>query len=364
MKKTVTISLILAASFGVQAGENFAGINFHSSMPNSQVNALKNDLIYLYKTPFKVIDQDFKRVSEIKKVDGPNMYNWILNRVKHIVGESYQLNSRNVVSQKGHKFPNTPLPDLSARQSAMVIMSNIGSAIYLSGKIEDVLYGLRLDEGVVLGKSTRIGVLQVGEGLFHKNLLVNKNSLSSANSISRLGTLFHEARHSDGNSEHTGFIHDKCPSGHAYAGLAACEASSNGSYSVGAYSERNLLKNCSTCSIEDKTIINSMIADNLNRIIINSDDSRIKDIENQIAFMEKVVISYRVIMKFSSDDRKEKLKKEIIALEDKIHSLKQEKSMILSRPDLQPKRLDPRPEGEYSEISILESNQLMNRSLR
>ncbi len=363
MKKIAIVSLALAVSSFAQAGERFGGVDFHSSMPASQVRALKTDLSYLFRNPVSVVDTDFKNIAGLSRVDGENMHNWILNRVKYIVGQDYQLNSRNIVTKKGHKFPSTPLPDLSAYQEALVVMSNIGSAVYLSGKFDNTLYGLRLDGEVVYGKSTRVGILQVGEGLFHERFMVNKEPLSAANSISRLGTLFHEARHSDGNSKHTGFIHDKCPSGHAYEGLAACEASSNGSYSLGAYAERNLLKNCTTCSVEDKTVLSASIADNLGRIVVNTNNSRVKNIKNQIEFMEGIITSYKVIMTFVPS-KKEKLQQEVAELQVKINNLKKEMAEIMASSSEAPKALDPKPEGDYSEISVLESSRLMKQSLR
>lgn len=363
MKKIAIVSLALVVSSLAQAGERFGGIDFHSSMPASQIKALKADLTYLFRNPVTVVDGDFKDISGLSRVDGINMHNWVLNRVKYIVGQDYQLNSRNVVTKKGHKFPSTPLPDLSAYQEALVIMSNIGSAVYLSGKFDNTLYGLKLDGDVVYGKSTRVGILQVGEGLFHERFMINKEPLSAANSISRLGTLFHEARHSDGNSKHTGFIHDKCPSGHPYAGLAACEASSNGSYSLGAYAERNLLKNCTTCSVEDKTVLTAAIADNLGRIMVDTNNSRVKSIKSQIEFMEGIITSYKVIIKFVPSKR-EKLQKEIDELQIKIAGLRNEMAQIMANSSEGPKTLDPKPEGEYTEISVLESTRLMNQSLR
>lgn len=363
MKKIAIVSLALAVSSFAQAGERFGGVNFHSSVPANQVRALKTDLTYLFQTPVSVVDNDFRNTSGLSRVDGENMHNWLLNRVKYIIGQDYELNSRNIVAKKGHKFPSTPLPELSAHQAALVIMSNVGSAVYLSGKFDNTLFGLKLDGETVYGKSTRMGVLQVGEGLFYEKFQINANPLSAANSISRLGTLFHEARHSDGNSKHTGFIHDKCPTGHAYAGLAACEASSNGSYSLGAYAERNLLKNCKTCSVEDKTILTARIADNFGRIVVATNNSRVKEIQAQIEFMEGIVRSYKFIMGIDPSS-KERVQKEIVKFQAKIDELKREVTTLLASSKSIPKALDPRPEGEYTEMSVSESSSLMKQSLR
>lgn len=104
---------------------------------------------------------------ELPKIDGAHLYNWVYNRVKFIIGEDYQLRGRNLVSLKGHRFPSTPIsPSVLNRTNqyaGTIIMSNVGAELYLLGKLDNILKGIKLDNKSVFAPSPRVGILQVGE---------------------------------------------------------------------------------------------------------------------------------------------------------------------------------------------------------
>ena len=365
MKKiaALTIALTMSSSY---AAEHFAGIEFHSSVPKEQVNALKADLTYLYKTPVTKTLPAFATMSGITKMDGANMHNWLLNRVKYVVGETYELTDANVVVKRFHTFPNTPLPagfeSAVGTEEVTTIMSNLGAAVYLIGKKEKMLFGLRLDDNNVYAKSPRTGILQVGRGLFLERFSINKDLLSNANSISRLGTLFHEARHSDGNSGHTGFMHAICPEGHGYAGHAACESSNNGPYSLGAVSEIQMIQNCTTCSTQDKSILTTRAADSLARIVDVDLATQIHRLKTAIASADELLKAYEDLATKYPDKvhlieaEMNKVKRKKAEYQARLASLEKVKPSIAS--------LDPKPEGDFKEISLKDSMKTMERSLK
>ncbi|MCM2350880.1 MAG: hypothetical protein NDI69_12730 [Bacteriovoracaceae bacterium] len=369
MKLFTTLGLAFALS-SAMAGEEYGGINFHSSVPQDQVNALKADINYLYQTPVSTIDAEFQAMTGLPAVDGAHMHNWLINRSKHIIGESFQLTEENIAYWIFHRFPKTPLPDAfkavneDEDEGVVTVMSNIGSALYLLGKKQDVLLGLKLDGDKVYAKSTRAGILQVGKGLFLERFRINKGDLlAPANTVSRLGTLFHEARHSDGNSEHTGFVHDECPTGHAYEGHAACEKSSNGSYSLGAVAEKQLLLNCSSCSEKEKSAISAGIADAFSRIVDPKQSAQKAELEKQIKAYEDVLAVYDTLINLSTPEKKKAYEAEKKKIEQNIEELK----LMLADLEKQPTvalPLDPAPEGKYDEISIKKSVKLIEKSLK
>jgi len=364
MKKIIASTLMLSLSFSASAREKFAGIYFDSSIPSFQIQILKDDLSYLYKSSIKDIDTELKPMMELSKVDGAHVFNWVFNRVKYIIGEDYRVSGRNLVTKRGHQFPSTPLPpsilNRTNQYRATLIMSNTGAELYLRGKMNKVLRGIRLDRTNVFAPSPRVGILQVGEGLFLERLLINKNIESEANRIKRLGTLFHEARHSDGNSEHIGFIHSKCPEGHALSGLEACESYSNGAYSIEATATKTLLLNCRTCSNVDKTKLTAIIADSLNRVTVRSHVKTEAQLLEEIATFQRVIDFY-INLIATNPQASEPFKKELENLRAKIKV--SEDQLAELRSPIKPKKVDPKPEGTFEEVSVRTSSSLMNASL-
>lgn len=365
MKRTLALTLALTTSLSAIAGENFGGIELDASLPTSQVRTLKEDFSYLYSNPVKSIDSEFQSMAGLSKVDGPHMYNWIFNRVKYIIGESYQLRGRNIVKQAGHVFPATPLPpsllDNTNQYARIMIMSNVGASLYVMGKKEKKLTGIKLGGKTVFAPSPRVGIVQVGEGLFLERLLINKEPSSEANKIKRLGTIFHEARHGDGHSEHTGFIHNPCPPGHALSGFDACEASANGAYTLEAVATKTLLANCRTCSNEDKTKLEASIADGFSRVVLRSHLKTEKQILEEIATYQGVIEFY-VGYLAQNPSGSEVFVKELERLRAQVKQCEEQLKEL--RTPMTAQKLDPKPEGTFKEVLVEESSRLMNQSLK
>lgn len=365
MNKTLITIIFLSFSLNSHGSEKFAGIYFDSSLPASQLRTMKDDLTYLYKNPINEFDLEFQTMAEIPKVDGPQMYNWIYNRVKYIIGQEYEFKGRNLVKKSGHVFPATPLPpSISNRSNSLagiIIMSNTGADLYLTGKRDNILNGIKLDGESVFAPSPRVGILQVGEGLFLERLLVNKDQNSEANKIKRLGTIFHEARHSDGHADHIGFIHDDCPPGHNMSGFAACEGYSNGSYSLEAVATKTLLLNCLTCSNEDKTKLSIGIADSFNRVVLRSHVKTEAQLLEEMATYQRVIDFYIGYIPKVSKEVAEPSIKELKRLQDLM--LVCEAQLKELKTPLPSKILDPKPEGPFVEVSVEKSSQLMNASI-
>lgn len=364
MINPLKIALMISLPLSVSANEKFGGIYLDESVPSEHSQLLKKDLTYLFTNKSELVDSEFQTMAELSKVDGPHMYNWIFNRTKFIVGEDYSFSGRNLVKKKGYVFPSTPVPPSVANRmqsyAGTIIMSNSGAELYLTGKLEKVLKGLRLDRQDVFATSPRVGILQIGEGLFAERFLINKDKESEANKIKRLGTIFHESRHSDGNSEHIGFIHNDCPPGHLLSGLAACENYANGSYSLEAVALKNLLLNCTSCSVEDNTKLTASIADALSRVVLRS------HVKTEAQLLEEMKI-YKTVIDFYEGYIKNyptagaiyipeqaKIKAKYKECEDQLKEL---------HTPMVAKKMDAKPEGTFTETSVEESSRLMNSSL-
>lgn len=367
MKLLAAAALTLVGTLSTAfAAEEFGGIKFHSSIPKIQVETLKTDLRYLYQNPLIKADQQFMTTAQIAGGDGQNLHNWLLNRVRYIVGENFKLDEPNIIGSPYDRFPNTPIPDAFKAITAdgggvKTVMTNIGGALYLVGKSQKTLFGIKFDGETVYAKGARIGLLQVGEGLFLERFLLNKNPLAVSNSISRLGTLFHEARHSDGNGKSTGFLHFTCPAGHAYATFAACEASANGSYTIGGLSERHMLANCSSCNKQEQNALAAKVVDSFSRILNISPAAA--EISNQINQLKTIYAQYTAMLPTLKPADKAKVQAELVKIKPMIAQLEAQYKVATAKP-VKPSPLDPRPEGLIVMITVPQSSAAMNRSLQ
>jgi hypothetical protein len=157
----------------------------------------------------------------------------------------------------------------------MTVMSNIGAGLYYAGKSEHKLYTMKISRGLlkkaehVEVKSPRVGIIQIGEGLFSPRLAMNQEDPNAiANSLFRLAVFFHEARHSDGNGESISFMHSICPRGHQYEGAPACDESLNGPYTVGGLMALEMAKGCNDkCSESDLEMLKITVIDSASRIL-------------------------------------------------------------------------------------------------
>ena len=294
MKKIIISGLLLASTCSVV---NASDITLSKSIKSSLRSKIERDLNLIETIDFntKPNDQTLK-VLGLKTLDGQSTTNWLNKRVKYIISENafsfFNLKIRHILflDQDGVDYPKANVKPYSTSESfqkdlfennpgynsekSFTVMSNIGAALYMGGKKAKQVYGIKIPRGFlkkaekVLVRSPRAGIIQIGEGLFAPELTINTKNLDAfANSIFRLGTFFHEARHSDGNGESLGFAHTLCPVGHDYAGQPACDENLNGPYMVGALMMAEMTKTCdSNCSDKEKEMLKLMVVDSLNRV--------------------------------------------------------------------------------------------------
>jgi hypothetical protein len=365
--KLLAVLALASCMTAAHAVEEFGGIGLDSSITPEQVSILKKDLSYLYQNPVSINDEEFLATTKLQSGSGEQLHNFILNRVKYIVGENLSLESRiKKQSKLFWSYPKTPFPQIGQLKSVnqvRTVMTNIGGALYLGGKKDDILLGLEVDNETFVIKSPRIGILQVGEGLFYDGFLINaKNPASPSNSISRLGTLFHEARHSDGNGLSTGFVHTKCPAGHGYEGYYACELSGNGSYTTGGLAERQMTKNCTDCTTAEKTVLSAAIADSFDRVFDTTKAAKKASLVSELKTAKYMLDAYKSYP--WPDVIKDKVNAEIKNLESQIAELEAQLVGMKITPDVKPASLDDAPEGTFKEISVEKSSKLMKASLK
>ncbi|MFL5814113.1 MAG: hypothetical protein ACJ763_11095 [Bdellovibrionia bacterium] len=139
---------------------------------------------------------------------------------------------------------------------------------------------LRVGQSLIPIQSSRVGIIQLGEGYTLKDA-----SPTLTSPILRIATLIHEARHSDctggmnssdlekllmgddPDKSTCGHLHVRCPEGHKYDGAYACDDEAWGAYSVEATYLTGIIKDCPNCTAEEKTIATTLFADCMDRVI-------------------------------------------------------------------------------------------------
>lgn len=291
MKKFVIFVLLNSSSFA-----SASSLILAKDIKSDISKILNKDLDLLSHFQFSNEDSpQILAVMGLSHFSNQSITEWLEERIHYIVSPqttsamNIKLKRSIYVEEKNIIYPNPDLipyskelklmgnisPDEEEIISSSVQLNNIGSAVYLSGKKEKILYGIKIPNGYfksakkIIVDTPRVGIVQIGDGFISTLITANKKKVSAwPNSIFRLANLFHEARHSDGNGASLAFVHATCPQGHAYEGAEACDESLNGSYAIGAHMVAEMAKECrENCSVMDKETLLLVTYDYLNRIL-------------------------------------------------------------------------------------------------
>jgi hypothetical protein len=282
------------ALVGLGQGAPSQAIEMDAGVKEEQASTLRRDLEFLGRIQYQdnQADRETAGLMGIRgRLSAASLSGWLDARVSTVLSEDLKIEESLLVSRVKPIYPEPgvfppretppapkPAPPAPSREPPSgssedsrpkIVMSNLGAGLYMMGKQRNILLALKKGDGkIVPVVSPRTGLIQIGEGLFFKKFQVNQENVQApANSISRLATLFHEARHSDGHGATLAFGHAYCPEGHAYAGYPACDKNLNGPYTIGAQILKTLAQGCGDCSVREKAILKAMEADARSRIL-------------------------------------------------------------------------------------------------
>ena len=269
-------------------------LQYSTQVPKAQSERLNKDLLLLNSLKFKDSDGDVQRFFQIPLVDNENIKKWLAERAHVIVDPKHPLNDSSIeVIEENVNFPypgetprfSSPSPASSAPSLPpvaplakedsgegviQIVMSNIGGLVYMGGKSNNSLIGLKVEGvGLVPARSPHVGIFRIGAGLFEplSKKYKKKEIQNRIHSIYRLSTLFHESRHGDSHGKTMLFPHALCPEGHDFAGANACDTPSNGPYRIEAVFLRSLRDGCVDCSKSEIEVMNTLILDAESRIL-------------------------------------------------------------------------------------------------
>ncbi len=284
-----------ALLFGALVSVQSLAIELDSGIPDDQARSLESDQAYLKKLQFQngPNDEVTRKLLGLKGgLSAQSLQEWLDARVKLVISEKMDLEAAIMVAPGVASYPEPksfPKPDATkprpkeqsngSASEPVLIMSNTGTALYMMAKQNRILLALKKTDGDLLPIfSPREGMIQIGKGLFLERFRVSPSAQNlPANALSRLSTLFHESRHSDGHGATLGFMHAICPEGHAYAGYPACDKNLNGPYTVGAQTLNSLIAACGECTTKEKTTLKMIEADSRSRVL-----STFRDAEGRV----------------------------------------------------------------------------------
>lgn len=259
------LCLILLASCGKKSQ---VSLKFDDSVTSEQRKLFEGDLAVL-DTLSPTTSRDTK-LMDISDFSAPTLAAWLTHRAKAIVGPTYNLDRNIGVLRTAVPYLPRPVAiELENRGEGKIMMANLGAAVYMAGKKEKWVLGMKVAGDTLTVTSPRVGVFQVHE-LFKLKVL-GAPADAKVNSLVRLSILFHEARHSDGNGEATGLPHAICASGD-YQGQPACERYAQGPYVVSRITTERFLEACSDCTSGEKEALTLMIADYQSRLLPNPEE--------------------------------------------------------------------------------------------
>lgn len=250
-------------------------------------------------------DASLKNLLDVQDLSGATLSSWLKQRVRYLLSPDLAQYRVGTLSTASKSLAVSRLPGLDPEETQNVAAAMVGTRLYEIGKslrTEDPSVDylmIEINDSWVHLNTQRNGVMQIGPALFDPRFMPNTvNPAAYANTAVRVETLFHEARHADGNqvSGSFGFYHAVCPEGSGVAkefrGQRACDDNANGPYTLGAQIVKAYLANCGEfCSPQDRSVLQAFMLDSLSRVVQRPNGSLPKlDVTPEKGF-EKVDIS-------------------------------------------------------------------------
>lgn len=253
-------------------------------IPATQQSSLAQDLalVQSFNASLSAAENsEFRSTLGIGGLDGGSLYSWLRERLRYMIGRNLTDYNFALVypGQQSYGYFKIGTDEESLSESLTGAV-NVGAGLFsytgdlASFEKRDQYMRIQIAGQWVDVTTPRVGIMQIGPALF--GVMVSpQRPAAFSNSALRIETLFHEARHSDGNraGNSLGFTHIDCPSNRGVAdelvGKAACDNSSNGAYTVGAMILRSLYRNCGIrCSDREVEILKAYYLDNISRVIV------------------------------------------------------------------------------------------------
>lgn len=280
-KRMKKLLLFLFFILPVLAKGQTPSIHFSPYIRDDQKRSLLKDLDHLLNLPVEANNAKANALFETPQLTTSHLNAWLAERAHFFVEQGFDSSSKIQIIQENFTYPNSILPQTERAtkqtgipnngQTVQIMMSNRGVSLYYMAKAQNQKQAISIPGyGLVPLTSPHIGLFMIGEGLFNQMISDSYSIDSMANSLLRMKTYFHEARHTDGNGTSLGFFHVVCPLGHQYEGYSACDKNSNGPYQVATQFLSATINSCKQCSSGEKEALRNVQLDSQLRIVNQS----------------------------------------------------------------------------------------------
>lgn len=264
------------------------GVSFHIS------RAVDSNLRSFLHHDFKTLErfnvskdnpyaEKLAELLDVPRIDRRFLNNWASERINYIIDLREEKKLGIYLSENSFN-PERPIDNgaffLYDREDIFEEgrgMSNLGTSLYHRGVAANLIPVLPFERRPfllffsrkqdILISSPAVGVIQLGNALFDPRFALRPfDPKSEANTLARLSSFFHEARHSDRESDPPGFLHSRCPWGHDFEGQFNCDDREDGAYGIQALILGIFKKDCKSCSVGDLERLEVRRLDRLNRI--------------------------------------------------------------------------------------------------
>lgn len=249
-----------------------AGFVLDSSLGDSEKGIIKSDLNRVTKFDLQGLSDNGVFASTFGGTKTTDLVEYLGQRIRVFFAENLEIEDRLALAHLNEKFKGVTMASNYSPILWLVVEAQRIKGAFINGKN----YRLPI-------KDCRVGAVKIGEGYMMQ---------SRFESIDRIETLVHEARHSDctggiprsnlnqirddadkgfdiwKNSSQCGHPHSKCPAGHEFAGLAACDNHAWGPYSFGAIFESTIGQYCINCTEREKQRALIASQDSFQRIVL------------------------------------------------------------------------------------------------
>lgn len=320
--RIISLTSIMSACFSAEV-QAAVEIKYSAGVSEKHRQLLSVDLARIGTIRFSDSTGEVRRILKLPDMNGPSLEAWLQQRAQYIIDEKHPLNGLTLFALAAMEYPAAPVEGPSSfstptrknfsgvdgvlqvssqegsggggspstqssaeppneqseeqveESGPTIVMGNIGAALYMAGRANKILVGFSMmGQGLVPIQSPRVGLFQVGRGMFMplSSRWAPEVIEDFVHSMFRIDTLFHEARHSDGNvrggPQQLGFAHEVCPDGHEFAGFPACDLPSNGPYRIGSLILKAAIEGCGpNCTTRDTEILTLLYADSMSRIL-------------------------------------------------------------------------------------------------
>lgn len=242
------------------------GIVFDASVPQNQRALLEGDLNALASV--NIPDKNkYKEYVGVSDFSAPALTRWLSDRVGMVVGENFDWQTNAVKGETRTYNPSILSRSQDELSKVVTVMFNLGAYLYLDGRDTSRLYNLAVSGTSIPITTPRVGIIQIGEGLFSSaSSIAGSPTDSLANRLLRVAVLFHEARHTDGNKAHAAFPHAKCTMQGSYFDKNACENNLNGPYVVESVMLWHFYQACVGCTSTELEGLSLYVSDNISRL--------------------------------------------------------------------------------------------------